>query len=165
MWSHIRTSRRRTVAFFMCVLLTGCNRGSTGSMPQIVFSKVPVADVGGPERMDTIEGRVSGFRTGQRIVLYAKSEGRWWVQPLVEAPFTKVEGHSSWKNKTHRTTGQLTLLQDYKPRESIAYWPPEKRSYGLALIRASSKATARRFTVSRCPRALGIRGRPAVLNL
>lgn len=89
-------------------------------MPQIFFSKVPVADVGGPERTDAIEGRVSGFRTGQRIVLYAKSEGRWWVQPLVETPFTNIEDYSTWKNKTHLGTDYAALLVNpgYEPPAS-----------------------------------------------
>lgn len=101
MWARIGTSASWTMAFFVCVLLAGCNRSSTGSVPQIDFSKVPVADVSAPETTDTIEGRVSGVRADQRIVLYAKSEGRWWVQPLVETPFTKIQGDSTWKNKTH----------------------------------------------------------------
>ena len=68
-WAHIRISTSWMIPFFLCVLVTCCNRGSTGSAPQIVFSKVSVADVGGPETTDTIEGRVSGVRADQHIVL------------------------------------------------------------------------------------------------
>lgn len=114
------TARWESACLFLaCLLLASCNRSSNGP-PQIVFSKVPVADVGGPEITDTIEGRVSGVRADQRIVLYAKSEGRWWVQPLVETPFTDVRDDSTWKNKTHLGTEYAALLVNpgYTPPSS-----------------------------------------------
>src|SRR5215469_14937576 len=73
-------SRARTSAWWkgvfclLSIFLAGCSKGPTNSSPQIVFSRVPAADVGGPEITDTIEGRVSPVRADQRIVLYAKSE-------------------------------------------------------------------------------------------
>jgi hypothetical protein len=126
-WAHIRTFARWTLVFYVCVLLAGCNRGSTASTPQIVFSKVPVADVGGPETMDTIEGRVTGVRANQRIVLYAKGENRWWVQPLVETPFTNIQGDSTWKNKTHLGTDYAALLVNpgYEPPSSPEELPAQ----------------------------------------
>ena len=123
--SHPRTAfSSKRVSLLVCVLLASCNKGRTGSAPQIVFIKVPVADVGGPETTDTIEGRVSGVRADQRIVLYARSEGRWWVQPLVETPFTKIQGDSTWENNTHLGTDYAALLVNpgYEPPPS-----PDKR--------------------------------------
>jgi hypothetical protein len=106
--------------FLAYVLLASCSKGPTGLAPKIVFSKVPVADVGGPEITDTIEGRVSGVRADQRIVLYARSEGRWWVQPLVETPFTDIQGDSTWKNRTHLGADYAALLvnRGYEPPPS-----------------------------------------------
>ncbi len=68
----------------------------------IEFSRIPQADPGGRETQDIIEGIVKGAQPGQQIVLYAKS-GRWWVQPLVTHPFTKLDGKSGmkWTNATH----------------------------------------------------------------
>ena len=103
----------------LSIFLVGCSKGPTNSSPQIVFSRVPAADVGGPEITDTIEGRVSPVRADQRIVLYAKSEGRWWVQPLVETPFTTIQGDSTWKNRTHlgapgsSISGTVMMRSDY----------------------------------------------------
>jgi len=97
----------------LSIFLVGCSKGPTNSSPQIVFSRVPAADVGGPEITDTIEGRVSPVRADQRIVLYAKSEGRWWVQPLVETPFTTIQGDSTWKNRTHLGAGKFDFRHSY----------------------------------------------------
>lgn len=86
-----------------------------------------MADVGGPERTDMIEGRVSAVRADQRIVLYAKSEGRWWVQPLVENPFTRIQGDSTWKNQTHLGTDYAALLLNpgYLPPPSSEELPAQ----------------------------------------
>src|SRR5215469_693516 len=127
-------SRARTSAWWkgvfclLSIFLAGCSKGPTNSSPQIVFSRVPAADVGGPEITDTIEGRVSPVRADQRIVLYAKSEGRWWVQPLVETPFTTIQGDSTWKNRTHLGTHYAALLVN--PGYEPPYSPEELPTQG-----------------------------------
>ena len=61
--------------------------------------------------MDTIEGRVMGVRPEQRIVLYAKSQDRWWIQPFARDPlFTKIQGDSKFKNVTHLGLEYAALL-------------------------------------------------------
>jgi hypothetical protein len=50
------------------------------SAPSIEFTHIPPAAQGGPERVDTISGRVRNARPKQQIVIYAHS-GPWWVQP------------------------------------------------------------------------------------
>lgn len=77
--------------------------------PAVEFTKVPQAAAGGPDKLDTIEGRVRGAKPGQQIVLYARS-GSWWVQPLAEKPFTEIDGDSSWKSATHLGTEYAALL-------------------------------------------------------
>jgi PAS domain S-box-containing protein len=59
---------------------------------------------------------VIGARPAQQIVLYARS-GAWWVQPLADRPFTKIQPDSSWKNSTHPGTEYAALLVDpgYQP--------------------------------------------------
>ena len=68
-----------TLAVLLClgVLLIGCRSPKTFAGPSIEFTKIPLSAVGGLDNMDTIEGRVIGVRPEQRIVLYAKSGGRW----------------------------------------------------------------------------------------
>jgi hypothetical protein len=79
--------------------------------PSIVFTKVPAAAEGTPYRTERIEGRVTGAKPGQRVVLYAKS-GVWWVQPLVERPFTAIQSDSTWHSTTHPGTEFAALLVD-----------------------------------------------------
>ncbi len=79
--------------------------------PSVQFSRVPQAEAGGPDKFDIIEGTVQGARPGQMIVVYAHS-GSWWVQPLVNQPFTKIQPSSKWTNSTHLGTEYAALLVD-----------------------------------------------------
>jgi PAS domain S-box-containing protein len=74
--------------------------------------------------MDTIEGRVIRARPGERIVLFAHW-GPWWVQPMVDQPFTTIEPDSKWRNSTHFGTQYAALLVDanYKPPPSTDSLP------------------------------------------
>jgi hypothetical protein len=89
-----------------------------------------VSAVGGLDNMDTIEGRVIGvrpeLRPEKRIVLYAKSGGRWWIQPFARDPlFTKIQGDSKWKNVTHLGEEYAALLVDpsYSPPQTTEMLP------------------------------------------
>src|SRR5713101_2476412 len=123
-----RKAFARTLAVFLCleVLLIGCRSLKTFARPIIEFTKIPVSAVGGLDNMDTIEGRVIGVRPEQRIVLYAKSGGRWWIQPFARDPlFTKIEGDSKWKNVTHLGEEYAALLVDpsYSPAQTTEVLP------------------------------------------
>jgi hypothetical protein len=85
--------------------------------PVIEFTTVPKADAGGPATLAPAAGRVKGSRPGQRIVLYARSGGVWWVQPFRSRPFTDVERDSTWKSSIHLGTDYAALLvdADYRP--------------------------------------------------
>ena len=114
-----------SVFLFFCIfLLDACQRGI--SRPSIEFTKIPLAAVGGLDNMDTIEGGVTSVRPEQRVVLYAKSEGRWWIQPFARDPlFTKIHGNSKWKNVTHLGEEYAALLVDpsYSPPETTEVLP------------------------------------------
>ncbi len=71
-----------------------------------------------------IEGHVVGAHSGQQIVLYAKS-GQWWVQPLVNRPFTKIQADSKWSNSTHLGTEYAALLVEpgYRPADTMDSLP------------------------------------------
>ena len=141
---HIQTQtagRRLSACLFLvlaCFLLANCNRQSSDAAPRIVFTKVPISDVGGPEITDMITGRVTGFRSGQHIVLYAKSEGRWWIQPLTQKPLTEVQGDSTWSVQTHLGTDYAALLVNsgYDPPPSPEELPSQGREVAaIALIK------------------------------
>jgi hypothetical protein len=119
-------ARHKALLLLFCVLLSGCRSGQSGPKPSIEFTKIPVAAVGGLDNMDTIEGRVIGVRAEQQIVLYAKSGGRWWIQPFARDPlFTKIQGDSKWKNVTHLGEEYAALLADpsYSPPQTTEVLP------------------------------------------
>jgi hypothetical protein len=110
-------------------VLTGCHSSSKPSAPTIGFSKVPATDQGSPFRTDTferdyktdiMEGRVTGARPGQRIVLYAKTDGRWGVCRQPGTPFTNIENDGRWKASVHLGIQYAALLVD------PSYDPPEQ---------------------------------------
>lgn len=81
------------------------------SQPSIEFTKIPAAAEGSPFKIDSIEGRVTGAKPGQKIVLYAKSKV-WWIQPLSVKPFTLIQADATWSNSTHPGTDYAALLVD-----------------------------------------------------
>jgi hypothetical protein len=103
---------------------------------------VPLANPGGPEELDYIEGRVSDARPDQQIVLYAHS-GVWWIQPFANRPFTKIQADSTWKNSTHLGTEYAALLVEpgYHPESKMATLPKEGNGV-VAVVTATGKATA-----------------------
>jgi hypothetical protein len=84
------TCKRNAVLVLLSLLISGCHAHQTNSGPSIEFGKIPPAAQGGRERVDTIGGHVTGARTGQRIVVYARS-GPWWVQPSPDQPFIPIQ--------------------------------------------------------------------------
>jgi hypothetical protein len=108
----------------VCVLLPACHSQHTDVRPSIEFSRVPQASDDGRDRHDIIEGRVIGVRQGQQIVLYAHS-GAWWIQPLVNQPFTNVQPDSKWTNATHLGTEYAALLVEpgYQPPATAKLLP------------------------------------------
>src|ERR1700722_12722141 len=112
------------IVFLSAVALVACRSGKSQETPAITFTKIPPAAEGGRERVDTISGRVSGARPGQRIVIYAKS-GPWWVQPWPEHPFTSIESDSIWSTQTHLGYEYAALLvnADYHPAPTIDVAP------------------------------------------
>jgi len=103
----------------------GCHSRNDGRRVSLQITHVPVADPGGPFQSDYIEGRASGSRPDQEIVLYARSGGIWWVQPFKIHPFTKIQADSTWKNQTHLGTEYAALLVDpgYSPAAKTAELP------------------------------------------
>jgi len=106
-----RAWKKKLWMLALCMLLSGCHSGNTDVQPTIEFTKVPPGEEGGPDKLDTIEGRVTGARPGQQLVLYAKS-GSWWIQPMTFRPFTTIQSDSSWTNSTHLGTEYAAFLVD-----------------------------------------------------
>ncbi len=89
MFGSKQSSLDKALLLGLCVLLAGCGARNKNGAPSIEFTRIPPAGEGGPDKLASIEGRVTGARPGQQIVLFAKS-GPWWVQPLADQPFTRL---------------------------------------------------------------------------
>lgn len=115
---------RRSLLLGLGILLVGCGGLKSKGGPSIEFTKVPLAAHGGPDRLDTIAGRVAHARPGQQIVVFARW-GPWWVQPLTDQPFTKIQPDSTWRNATHFGTEYAAVLVDpgYRPQPTIDVLP------------------------------------------
>src|SRR5258707_8242490 len=119
----------RTATFSLVLVyfvLTGCHSSPKNSAPTVAFSKVPAAFQESPYKIDITEhdyktdmteGRVTGARPGQRIALYAKTDGRWGLCQQSGQPFTNIESDGRWKASVHLGTQYAALLVDstYNP--------------------------------------------------
>jgi hypothetical protein len=112
------------VFFSFFLFLSGCDFRRAQSGPSIEFTRVPPTAEGGPDKLDIIEGRVTGGRPGQQIVLYSKS-GTWWIQPLLDEAFTQIRADSTWTNSTHVGTEYAALLVEpgYRPSATLNALP------------------------------------------
>jgi hypothetical protein len=100
-----------------CLVGLSCRSPRATADPSIEFTTIPRADAGGPATLAPVAGRVKGARPGQRIVMFAKSGGVWWVQPFRSRPFTEIGRDATWKNTIHLGTEYAALLvdADYHP--------------------------------------------------
>lgn len=120
-----------------CVLV-GC-RFQRASGPGIEFTRVPPAVEGGPDRLDIIEGRIKGGDPKLQLVLYAHS-GKWWIQPIVEEPFTTIRPDSTWTNSTHLGTDYAAMLvrPGFRPATTLDEIPaPGGNIVAVATVKGS----------------------------
>jgi len=122
----------KTALVLFCLLFGNC-RLFRGTSVEILT--IPPSDKGGPDLTDTIQGRVTGARPGQQIVLFAKS-GVWFVQPSDRAPYTKINPDSTWKSSTHLGTEYAAALVEpgYRPPPNVSTLP-EKGGEIVAIVR------------------------------
>ena len=111
-------------AVICCLLLCGCRSQPVDAGPSVVFTRIPLAGEGGPDKFDVIEGHVAGAHPEQQIVLYARS-GTWYVQPYADQPFTRIRPDGTWSNSTHLGTEYAALLvgPDYRPPTQVDALP------------------------------------------
>jgi hypothetical protein len=103
---RMRNAIRSVMVVSFSFLAIGCRP----SQQAIVFSKVPVADAGGPDGLDWIKGRVLRTKPDQRIVLYAHSVGLWYLQPASSRPFTEIKQDLTWESVIHLGDRYAALL-------------------------------------------------------
>jgi hypothetical protein len=124
------------------VMLGGCHSSTVASKPALQITQVPAANPGGPVQMDFIEGRVTGAKPGQQIVLYAYS-GIWWIQPFAGHQFTNIQPDATWRNSTHLGTKYAAILvgPNYRPPTKVVDLPSEGKGV-LAVATADGRSDA-----------------------
>jgi hypothetical protein len=127
----------RTATFSVLLVyfvLTGCHSSPRNSASTVAFSKVPAAYQESPYKIDITErdyktdmteGRATGVRPGQRIALYANTDGRWGLCQQSGQPFTNIESDGRWKASVHLGIQYAALLVDptYNPPEQTESLP------------------------------------------
>ena len=133
--SHIVEHSATLSVLLVYFVLTGCHSSSKKSTPTVTFSKVPVTFQESPYktdiiedrdyRRDIVEGRATGARPEQRIVLYAKTDGRWGVCRQSGQLSTNIEADGRWKASVHLGIKYAALLVDstYNPPEQTESLP------------------------------------------
>ena len=128
---------------------TACRELRSGESAAIAFTKVPPSDAGGTELVDDIAGRVTGAAAGQRVVLFARSGGKWWVQPGPGDPYTTIAGDGTFSQSTHLGTEYAAILVDaaYRPPYTTPALPAKGGSVlAIATIEApASRAVSRKI--------------------
>jgi hypothetical protein len=115
-------------------VLTGCHSSSKQSAPTVAFRRIAAAYQESPYKgditerdykSDVIDGRVTGARPSQRIVLYAKTDGRWGLCRQAGQLSTNIEANGRWKASVHMGIEYAALLVDptYNPPEQTESLP------------------------------------------
>ena len=131
----VRRSCSTRLAVIARIFLAGCGSHPFHKKPSIEMTRIPASGQGGPDRMDTIAGRVSGAQPGQQIVLYAKNDD-WWIQPLWSRPFTNIEKDGNWRSSTHLGTDYAVVVVEpgFHPQLRISALPVEGDKVARVLI-------------------------------
>ena len=110
--------------FCCCFALWGCHTSWFHAGSKITFTQVPSAGKGGRVEREMIAGKVSGFRSGERVVLYARTDV-WWGQPEIFEPYTDIHADGSWSNSIHLGSEYAALLVDanYDPPHTTPQLP------------------------------------------
>ncbi|HTD74363.1 MAG TPA: hypothetical protein VK652_12620 [Steroidobacteraceae bacterium] len=128
-------ARTATLSVLMAPwLLAACHSSSKTSAPTLAFSKVAASYQEGPYKTDmserdyktdVVEGRATGAQPGQRIVLYAKTDGRWGLCRQSDQPFANIETDGRWKASVHLGIQYAALLVDptFNPPEQTESLP------------------------------------------
>jgi len=118
--------------------LAGCRAGGKQDVePKILFTQVPQWNLGDQNQQDVMEGTVSGARQGQRLVVYSKIGGLWWLQLSLASPFTVILPDHGWRIEAHLGTDYAVLLVDpsYRPAAFLERLP--ERGDAVAAVAVS----------------------------
>jgi hypothetical protein len=91
----------------------------TTTTPFLLFTEVPHAACGETQKLGDIAGEVRGISDPENynVVVYALTD-KWYVQPDVNQPMTRVSPDGSWHNSAYLGGTYVALLvpRAFKPR-------------------------------------------------
>jgi len=122
----------------LVLALTACHRATkSAAEAKISFTQVPEWSLGDQNERDVLEGEISGAQQGQHIVVYSKTGGLWWLQPMLASPLTPILPDGVWRNEAHLGTDYAALLVDssYHPAAVLDELP--KRGHGVEAVATS----------------------------
>ncbi len=128
---------RGLLIFLACLSLCGCYRRP----PSILFTQIPPASSGGPNTRGVLGGKVIGFKQGDRLVLYARSDNQWWIQPTSQRPFTEIKPDGTWISTIHlgMEYGAVVVRGDYETATVLSSLP-DLNEHAIAKAKTSGKA-------------------------
>lgn len=135
-------------SFTLFLALAGCHQAVKRDVEaKISFTQVPERSSENHNKQDVMEGTVSGAKQGQHLVIYAKSGGLWWVQPLLNSPFTPVLPDGVWRNETHVSTDYAVLLVEpgYRPGAVLGQLPPRGQGVVAVAVRPGQEKSSSYF--------------------
>lgn len=115
---------KKILLFIFCISAFSCSSPENSTEPYIKFSQIPMAEVGGTVRLESIEGRVFNSSPQYKIVIYTRS-GEWYVQPFADKPFTDIRANSTFSTLVHLGTEYAAVLvkPEFVPKPKITGLP------------------------------------------
>jgi hypothetical protein len=92
--------------------------------PTIEITEVPSKGAG-PDRVETIAGKVGGVKKNEcKVVIFVHTD-RWYVQPYFAASHTSINEENTWRTDTHLGSRYAALLvkNSYEPPSTFGKLP------------------------------------------
>jgi len=147
-WSRFAVCFSTVTLLALMTGLSGCNPSNLmhtgGAAPAITFTTIPLVGADSPEKESPVKGRVIGARPRAKIVLYARGQTTWWVQPRADRPFTEIQKDATWSNVSHPGSEYAALLVDpsFQPPSTTDVLPTAG-VYATAITRGALPFTQR----------------------
>ena len=116
--------------------------GAKSGGPKIEILEAPPYDCGGPDRTESISGKVAGAAAPEyRVAIYSLScNGTLYVQPTIAAPLTNIAPDGSFEANVHLGQAYYVLLVSpaYKPQAELTQ-VPQKGSDIIAVAKTRGR--------------------------
>ncbi len=105
----------------LAVRMAAVPEAPVASNLRIEMTEIPFAEMGGPDTRANIGGRITGeIPPDSRVVVYARDEGVWFIQPLTNAKHQISDG-GVWSTWTHSGSAYAAIVvpADFVPLRTV----------------------------------------------